>query len=472
MTHWQDFFKGKKITLMGLGLLGRGVGDAEFLARHGAELIVTDLKSAEELKPSLERLSAFSNITYHLDGHTLEDFSAEGGRARSDFVLKAAGVPLDSPYIAEARKTGVPVEMDASLFAKLAPAGVTLIGVTGTRGKSTTATLIYEILKTAGKRVFLGGNIKDMATLPLLEKVREGDFVVLELDSWQLRGFGDAKISPHIAVFTTFLPDHMNYYKNDMKAYFEDKALIFRNQKPEDHLIVGEDIAGQYEWSTAGKLHVAKRADIPSDWLAFAPGDHNRLNASCARAVAGILKVPALVSSKVLQNFHGLAGRMELRQIIDGVAYYNDTNATTPDATVAALRALGRGKNVVLIMGGSDKGLDMSGLVAEIPKSCKAVVLLPGTGTDKLLVTCNAKRVTQEKDNDVLLHATRYTLQGVQTYLTKNLSDALTTARNLAIKGDIVLFSPAFASFGPPPGGFKNEYDRGEQFNKMLANLV
>ena len=176
--------------------------------------------------------------------------------------------------------------------------------------------------------------------------------------------------------------------------------------------------------------------------------------------------------SDALKDFHGLAGRMELRQMIEGIAYYNDTNATTPDATIAALRALGRSKNIVLIMGGSDKGLDMLGLLDEIPKFCKMVVFLPGTGTDKLLVTCNAKRVTQEKDNDVLLHATCYTLQGVQTYLTKNLSDALTTARNLAIKGDIVLFSPAFASFGPPPGGFKNEYDRGEQFNKLLANLV
>src|SRR3989344_594840 len=157
MDKWQDFFKGKKVTLMGLGLLGRGVGDAEFLARYGAGLIVTDLKSAEELKSSLERLKGFSNITYHLGGHQLEDFHDR------DFILKAAGVPLDSPFIAEARKAGVSIEMDASLFAKLAPAGVTLIGVTGTRGKSTTAALIYEILKAAGKRAFLGGNIKDTA---------------------------------------------------------------------------------------------------------------------------------------------------------------------------------------------------------------------------------------------------------------------------------------------------------------------
>src|SRR3989344_5839604 len=224
MTHWQDFFKGKKITLMGLGLLGRGVGDAEFLARYGAQLTVTDLKTAEELKPSLERLKVFPNITYHLGGHRLEDFRGK------DFILKAAGVPLDSLYIAEARKTGVSIEMDASLFAKLAPAGATVIGVTGTRGKSTTAAIIYEILKTAGKRVFLGGNIKDMATLPLLEKVREGDFVVLELDSWQLQGFEDAQISPHIAVFTTFFDDHLNYYKGNQRRYLADKAQLFLHQ--------------------------------------------------------------------------------------------------------------------------------------------------------------------------------------------------------------------------------------------------
>src|SRR3989338_6430288 len=143
---YKTFFKGKKITLMGLGLLGRGVGDAVFLARMGAEVLVTDLKTEKELSPSVKRLQGFKNIRFHLGSHQFEDFR------KCDFVLKAAGVSLDSPYIAEAKKHGIPVEMDASLFFKLMPHGVTFIGVTGTRGKTTTVHLIYEILRMSDIR--------------------------------------------------------------------------------------------------------------------------------------------------------------------------------------------------------------------------------------------------------------------------------------------------------------------------------
>jgi UDP-N-acetylmuramoylalanine--D-glutamate ligase len=154
---------------MGLGLLGRGIGYTKFLAECGADLIVTDLKTEEQLATSVKILEKFSNIKFILGEHRLEDF-----RGR-DMVMKAAGVPLDSIYIKEARKNNIPVEMDVSLFAKCAP-GVILIGVTGTRGKSMTTTLIYEILKSnekfLKKNVYIGGNIRGVATLPLLKKVK------------------------------------------------------------------------------------------------------------------------------------------------------------------------------------------------------------------------------------------------------------------------------------------------------------
>jgi UDP-N-acetylmuramoylalanine--D-glutamate ligase len=216
-------FKGKKITLMGLGLLGRGVGDAEFLAACGAELIVTDLKTAQELAPSIERLKKFDNIIYHLGGHQLEDFEDR------DMVIRASNAPLDSPFIADAREHGIPVEMDASLFAKLSPA--TIVGITGTRGKSTVTHLIYEMARSAGKNPFLGGNERGTATLPLLLKTDGASTIILELDSWQLQGFEDARASPHISVWTNFLPDHMNYYKGDMDRYFEDKAAISKTRR-------------------------------------------------------------------------------------------------------------------------------------------------------------------------------------------------------------------------------------------------
>ena len=140
----KKIFGGKKITLMGLGLLGRGVGDAEFLASAGAELIVTDLKNETELAPSIARLKKFQNITYHLGGHRLEDFEDR------DMILRAPNVPLDSPFIAHAREHGIPIEMDASLFVKLS--GAMVLGITGTRGKSTVTHLIYEMARSAGKK--------------------------------------------------------------------------------------------------------------------------------------------------------------------------------------------------------------------------------------------------------------------------------------------------------------------------------
>ena len=470
---FQKFFKGKKVTQMGLGLLGRGVGDAEFLVRMGSDLIVTDLKNESELRPSLEKLKKFKNIKYVLGIHRLEDFRGV------DFILKAAGVPIDSPYIIEARNSGVLIEMDASLFAKLAPKGVTVIGVTGTRGKSTTAHLIFHILKTAfsskvkglklkvksSPRVFLAGNVKDTATLPLLLKVKAGDFVVLELDSWQLQGFGDAKISPHIAVFTNFMDDHLNYYRGDREKYFSDKANIFKYQEKGDALVVGEQAALRVRRAKPPIVPtVARSSDVPSSWKPKIIGEHNSLNISCARAAARALGIDDVTIQKAVESFTGVEGRLQFLREVKGVQIYNDNSATTPDATLAGIRALGkalggstsklpdlevepRSMGIVLIMGGADKGLDMSKLVQEIPKYCKALVLLPGSGTEMLQVTS-------------------YKLQ-IEVVEVLNLHNAVRRALDYATKGDTILFSPAFASFGM----FQNEYDRGEQFTKIVESL-
>ncbi|KKT75426.1 MAG: UDP-N-acetylmuramoylalanine-D-glutamate ligase [Parcubacteria group bacterium GW2011_GWB1_44_7] len=480
MKDCWKFFKGKKITQMGLGLLGRGVGDAAFLAKclsadeaDGANVLVTDLKSKKELAPSLKKLKKYKNIKYVLDRHRLADFR------NCDFVLKAAGVPLDSPYIAEAKKHGIPIEMDASLFFKLMPKGVTFIGVTGTRGKTTTVHLIYEILKRLNLKdkkgsTFLAGNIKDTATLPLLEKVGLGDFVVAELDSWQLQGFGDSKVSPHISVFTTFLPDHMNYYAGSMKKYFQDKASIFKYQKKGNVLILGEQVENIIRRNLAGQGFAFKNLksttiitnaeDLPTGWKLKIPGEHNRYNVACALAVARALEIPDEISKKAIENFKGVPGRLELIRVVRGVKIYNDTCATTQDATIAALHALNNSsfekRKIILILGGTDKGLDMSKLVAEIPKHCKAVILLKETGTDKLLSEFPYLKSPVIKG---VPESAR-----VGAIIKETLKECVKEAMKIAQKGDIVLFSPAFASFGK---WFKNEYDRGEQFEKLVKGL-
>ena len=446
---WKQSFRGKKVTLMGLGLLGRGVGDAIFLAECGAELTITDLRGAKVLALSLARIKKSSakggsasggkNIRYTLGRHKMDDFR------NRDFILKAAGVPLDSPYIAEARRNKIPIEMDASLFAKLAPNGVTIVGVTGTRGKSTTTALIYEILKASGKKVYKGGNLVPEATLPLLKKVKAGDIIVLELDSWQLQGFHEAKISPQIAMFTTFLNDHLTYYKGDKEKYFDDKAAIFKYQKKGDVLVVGEQALQHTRKARVpghSRFSVARAADISKNWKIKLLGEHNRENIACAVAAARALGVSDLIIKKAVENFGGLPNRLEYLRTVRGVKIYNDNNATTPDATIAALRALG--KNIILIMGGTDKGLDMSKLVAEIPNHCKAIILLKESGTEKL-----KKELADFTEKETL-------------------KECVEEAMKISKKGDIVLFSPAFASFGK---WFKNEYDRGEQFEKLVKGL-
>src|SRR3989344_3946902 len=225
----------------------------------GAKLLVTDLKSREELQSSLLRLKRFRGIQYVLGRHRLEDFR------NRDLILKAAGVPLDSPYIAEARKNGIPIEMDESLFMKLAPP-ITTVGVTGTRGKTTTTQLIYEMIRASGRRVHLGGNIPGVATLPLLGRVKTGEAVVMELSSWQLQGFGENRISPNIAVFTNFLDDHLNYYRGDRDAYWRDKAQIFLHQKAGDVVIAEPGVARRIrkeQPTIRSRLIIARPGDIP-----------------------------------------------------------------------------------------------------------------------------------------------------------------------------------------------------------------
>lgn len=436
-------FRGKKITVMGLGLLGRGVGDARYLAEQGAELIVTDKKSAEELASSIALLADYPNISYTLGEHRLEDF-----RGR-DYILKAAGVPLDSPYIEEARKQGTPIKMSASWFAELA--GIPVIGVTGTRGKSTTTHMLHAILTEAGHDVLVGGNVRGVSTLALLQEARPESVALMELDSWQLQGFGEAKLSPHIAVFTTFFADHMNYYRDDMNAYLADKANIFLHQEPTDMLVLGSQCAERVQEAYAGRIkaHIitAGAHDFRADWTLQVPGEHNRYDAALATEAARAFDVDDEVIKEGLAQFSGVPGRLQLVREVNGVKFYNDTTATTPEATLAALQALSAADThaggIVLVMGGADKGLAMNELLAELSRRAKRIILLAGTGTARVLEF----------------------IEGASVY--DSLPAAFAEAVRSAAPGDSVLLSPAFASFGM----FKNEYDRGDQWNALIESL-
>lgn len=435
-----SYFSGKKITVMGLGLLGRGVGDARFLAQKGAELIVTDLKTEEALADSVAQLVDFPNVTFVLGEHRLEDFRD------CDFILKAAGVPLDSPYILEAEKAGIPIKMSASWFAELSE--IPVIGITGTRGKSSVTHMLHAVLREAGVPTLLGGNVRGVSTLALLDELTDEHVALFELDSWQLQGFGDAKLSPNIAIFTTFLSDHMNYYKDDMGRYLADKANIFLNQGPMDTLVLGSQCADLVT-ETYGdqiKAHtvVVGSHDFRADWKLQVPGEHNRYNAALAMEAARALAIDDEVIERGLAAFTGVPGRLEMVREIDGVRFYNDTNSTTEDATLVALEALAEEKRPVsLIMGGADKGLSVDRLLEALPEKTVHVSLLAGTGTDRI----------KEQLPEAIVFA--------------SLEEAVADARAHAPENGAVLFSPAFASFGM----FKNEYDRGDQFTELVRAL-
>jgi UDP-N-acetylmuramoylalanine--D-glutamate ligase len=479
MSDFQSHFKGKKITAMGLGLLGRGVGDISYMAEAGAaEIIVTDLKTEEELAPSVEQLKQYDNVRFVLGEHRNGDFA---GR---DFILVAAGVPQDSPYLAVARGANVPLKQSAALFAELSK--VPIIGITGTRGKSTVTMMIHHVLQfVTGEEILLGGNIRGVSNLQLLHKVQDDSLCVMELDSWQLQGWGWAGISPQVAVFTSFMPDHLNYYcrtserssgagsdtsergtaassayqKGDMSreegmtAYFTDKAQIFLHQEDSGTFITTPAVFEQLKHylprvTLGNEVILADASLIPEDAHLAMPGEHNRLNAALAYKA---LEAVGLTEQEIfdgLATFPGVEGRLQLVKTVDNVRIYNDNNATTPAATKAALEALDLGnQNVILIAGGEDKGLDPAELAYAITQHCKRVILTPGSGTEKLLELIH--------NNDIAVT------------VVENLEQAVTEAKLGAENADIILFSPAFASFAQ----YKNEYERNDAFIELVEKL-
>lgn len=433
------YFENKKVTVMGLGLLGRGLGDTEFLAKNKVELIVTDKKTEKELASSLLALSKYENIIYHLGEHKIEDFE------NRDFILKAAGVAYDNEYIAHAKSKNIPIFMSASLLSDIVMKNlpnVKIIGITGTRGKSTTTQMIAHILKSVDKKVHLGGNIRGIANLPLLDEIEDGDFLILELDSWQLQGFGDMKISPHIAVFTSFLDDHMNYYKNDKELYFNDKANIYRNQKELDVLIVSPDAEEEIKKRDQNQgMIIAVNSHIETNLI----GEHNQIAAKLAYEVASQCGLDDTAIREAIATFKAVEGRLENMGRFQGIHIFNDNNGTTSDATIKALESITTTYNLqpILIVGGNDKGLPIDNLEKSIKENTKAVIYLSGTGTDRLNFP--------------------------KEYEFEKLSDCVDKAFAIAGEGDIILFSPAFASFSKY---FNNEYEKNDEFVKSVQKYV
>ncbi len=452
---------------MGLGLYenGSGISATRFLVKAGAKVTVTDLKTAEQLAPTVKRLGKLKDqIKLVLGKHEEKDFTD------ADLIVRNPGVPRKSKYLELARKNNIPVENDISIFFQLIDRKRT-IAVTGTRGKSTTTTLIYDLIKAVDKDAVLGGNITQ-SPLSQMAEVKKGGRVVLELSSWMLEQLGERKLSPHIGVFTNIYPDHLNTY-DDIDDYAEAKANIFLWQNPQDYIVLnreniytkkmGERVAAQRFWFSVKEFKEENGCFVRAGNIWFRlggkeekvlpiskikiPGLHNLQNILGAVCVGMIVGLSPQKIEKIVSGFKGVANRLELLREWKGRKIYNDTTATTPEATMSALKALGdRDKKIVLIAGGSDKGLDFSVLSKEMKKFCRGVILLNGTGTERLKKLLPAKLV--------VAHA-------------GSMKEAVDEAMKFSTKGDIIILSPACASFGM----FNNEFDRGDQFRKIITAI-
>jgi UDP-N-acetylmuramoylalanine--D-glutamate ligase len=442
MVDPQKIFEGKKVIVMGLGLLGRGLGDTLFLLRQGAIVTVTDLKTENQLQESVKHLHG-QNLTLKLGSHDEVDFT------NADFILRNADVPLSSKYLEIARKSGVPVEMDESLFCKNFKG--TVVGITGTRGKTTTTTLIHRILADDGRNVHIAGNIKGRATLPLLEKVADNDTVVLELSSWQLQGFHDAQLSPNASVFTNVYPDHLNRYKN-MDEYIQDKKAIYCYQRGQDFCLFNQDQPeglDLFQEAPARKMFFSE-SDVPINWHIQVPGRHNRSNIAAAATLCRNLGVSEKTIKCAVENFTGVEHRLQLLGMHKGIQFINDATSTTPVAGCVALNSVEAGR-IFLIAGGSDKKLDPSSFIELAAQKTYRIALLKGEGTEPIRTG-----LIQEGARDKIVG------------IFDSLQSATLRLVEEAQAGDVVLLSPACASFGM----FRNEYHRGETFMAVFQDLV
>jgi len=438
----KEKYRGKKVLVVGLGLQGGGVGVAKFFSELGAYVIVTDKKSEKQLLPSIEKLKDFKNIDYHLGGHHQDDFIT------ADIIFKGPSVPWDLPEIVEAQKKGVPIEMEMAFIAKYFPGK--LIGITGTRGKSTTTNLIYQLLKNSGFNVFLGGGLPGISTIDYLKVADKNSFLVAELSSWALSGFHRAKISPHISVLTNLYPDHLNYYKN-IDDYFYDKAAIFIYQNKNDFLVLNYQLNSQIKkFSPKSNIFYFSKEDFPFH-LTYLKGDHNLENAASSLKVAQILEIDREKAIKIISNFNGLPYRQQLVGKKNNVIFINDTTSTTPIATIRAIDTF-QDKKVVLILGGNSKNLPFDDLIKKL-KNVEKIVLLAGSFTDQILD--NLKRSYKDKVSDKIYD---------------NLEKAVDEAYRLALnfKDSYVLFSPGATSFAM----FNNEFHRGDEFNRIVKKII
>ncbi|MDD5147240.1 MAG: UDP-N-acetylmuramoyl-L-alanine--D-glutamate ligase [Candidatus Daviesbacteria bacterium] len=465
----------KKVLVFGLGLNEGGVGSARFFARQGAEVRVTDLKTKEVLKSSLDELRDFPQIEYTLGEHKNEDIDW------ADLIIKNPAIKPGNPYLEYATKLGKQIDTDMGIFLQYVRPDQ-IIGVTGTKGKSTTASLIYEVLsKSLGvnlshprggqrthpwKNVILAGNI-GKSVLDTISSVKKNSLVVLEISSFQLEAYDTHKISPKWAVITNITPDHLNYYVT-MKDYVFSKRIIGKYQTQNDFLFIrrNDSLIDQANFLTGLKAHIIRfsKNDLSENFHPKLLGSHNLENIAAAITVGGTFGIGKKSALKILSKFKGIPFRMELIKVWHGVRIYNDTAATSPEAGIQAIKTLGGNLNsplgcLILICGGMNKKMDYTKYAEVVGKFVKKVFFLEGDSTDEIKKQLSARL----PDGQAISRQSSDKIAG--TY--NNFENLLTDIKKIVKPNDIILFSPAATSFNL----FQNEFDRGRKFNQAVKKV-
>ena len=454
ILKFKEEIKGKKVSVIGMGV--SNIPAIKYLQKLGAYVIGRDKN--EEVPAELKGLE---NVEFVLGKDYLK------GLKESDYIFRSPGVKPSTPEIVKAVESGVILTSEMETFIHLTDA--TVIAITGSDGKTTTTTLTSLFLKEAGKTVYVGGNIGT----PLLDKVEQinkEDYVVLELSSFQLMTMKE-KIDR--AAITNVAPNHLDYHK-DYEEYIQAKSHVFKGQDENGILVLNEDneFTQRYEKEAKGKIRkfsIEKRVEpgvYYSDGKVISNiggkdeeimdakdikivGMHNVANVCTASSlVIDICGKEAI--KKVAMTFGGVEHRMELVREIDGVKWYNDSASSSPTRTISGLNAFK--ENIILIAGGYDKNLEYEPLAKPIVNKVSTLILIGQTA---------------EKIYDVVKNESEKENKKININMCDTLEQTIEIAKKSAKKGDIVLFSPASASFDM----FKNFADRGNQF-KDLVNKI
>jgi UDP-N-acetylmuramoylalanine--D-glutamate ligase len=433
LTGGEDKLSGRRVTVMGLGRFGGGVGVTRWLARQGARVTVSDRAPAEQLAESVAALKGL-DVALHLGGHDERDFTG------CDVLVINPAVAFDSPFIAAARRAGAELTTEINLFLARCPAPV--VGITGSAGKSTTTAMAGAILAPR-RPAHVGGNIGG-SLLQSLDEIRRDHVAVLELSSFQLAWLPLLGRSPHVAVVTNLHPNHLDRHA-DMAEYADAKKNIFRFQRPGDVLVLNRDGAVA-DWAPEAPAKVDFFSADDEPFELAVPGRHNQANAQAAWAAARELGAARHLAAQALRAFEGLPHRMQLVAELEGVRYYNDSKCTTPEEALAAIESFPPASAVVIV-GGYDKKVDFARLCAALAGRAKAVVATGETGE----AIARGVEAAGGADRPRVVRAAGF-------------DDAVGAARRLADSGDVVLLAPACASFDQ----FANFERRGEAFSRLV----